>query len=339
MSDSKFSRRDFMKVSGAGTAGFVLGQRPEAAAAEVRGSTTPPPMPERPLGKTGHNVRLFSLGGQATIERPDTDAESEAIINRAIDLGVNYIDTAAAYGRGISQIYIGRVMATRRNEVFLATKTHRRSYDESMQLLDQSLESLQTDHLDLWQLHNLTTMEQLDQVFADDGAIHALEKARSDGTVRFLGLTGHANPDVLMEFMRRFDFDTILLALNPADKYHRPFMDELLPEANRRQMGVIAMKIPARGRIFRDGGLTSMEEALNWTMSQPISTVIVGCDTVAQLEENISVAANFQPLNSSQMVAIEAKVGDYPMEASFFKEGAAGFDQEDDAPDDQQMDA
>ena len=339
MSDSKFSRRDFMKVSGAGTAGFVLGQRPEAAAAEVRGSATPPPMPERPLGKTGHNVRLFSLGGQATIERPDTDAESEAIINRAIDLGVNYIDTAAAYGRGISQIYIGRVMATRRNEVFLATKTHRRSYDESMQLLDQSLESLQTDHLDLWQLHNLTTMEQLDQVFADDGAIHALEKARSDGTVRFLGLTGHANPDVLMEFMRRFDFDTILLALNPADKYHRPFMDELLPEANRRQMGVIAMKIPARGRIFRDGGLTSMEEALNWTMSQPISTVIVGCDTVAQLEENISVAANFQPLNSSQMVAIEAKVGDYPMEAAFFKEGAAGFDQEDDAPDDQQMDA
>jgi aryl-alcohol dehydrogenase-like predicted oxidoreductase len=339
MSDSKFSRRDFMKVSGAGTAGFVLGQKPEATAAEVRGSANPPPMPERPLGKTGHNVRLFSLGGQATIERPDTDAESEAIINRAIDLGVNYIDTAAAYGRGISQIYIGRVMATRRNEVFLATKTHRRSYDESMQLLDQSLESLQTDHLDLWQLHNLTTMEQLDQVFADDGAIHALEKARSDGTVRFLGLTGHANPDVLMEFMSRFDFDTILMALNPADKYHRPFMDELLPEANRRQMGVIAMKIPARGRIFRDGGLTSMEEALNWTMSQPISTVIVGCDTVAQLEENISVAANFQPLNSSQMVAIEAKVGDYPMEASFFKEGAAGFDQEDDAPDDQQMDA
>ena len=115
MSDSKFSRRDFMKVSGAGTAGFVLGQRPEATAAEVRGSATPPPMPERPLGKTGHNVRLFSLGGQATIERPDTDAESEAIINRAIDLGVNYVDTAAAYGRGIIQIYIGRVMATRRN--------------------------------------------------------------------------------------------------------------------------------------------------------------------------------------------------------------------------------
>jgi len=336
MSGGKFSRRDFMKVSGAGTAGFVLG-KPGSAQAEA--NTAPPPMPERPLGRTGHNVRLFSLGGQATIEQPDTDAESEAIINRAIDLGVNYIDTAASYGRGISQVYIGRVMATRRNEVFLATKTHRRSYDESMQLLEQSLSSLQTDHLDLWQLHNLSRMEQLDQIFADDGAIHALEKARADGTVRFLGFTGHNNPEVLLECMRRFDFDTILMALNPADKYHRPFMDELLPEANRRQMGVIAMKIPARGRIFRAGGLTSMAESLKWTFSQPISTAIVGCDNIDQLEENIAVASSFQPLNSAQMAAIEAKVADYPLEASFYKEGAAGFGREDDAEDDQQMDS
>jgi len=340
MSDSNFSRRDFMKVTGAGTAGFVLGGKAqEAGASEVPGSAKAPPMPERPFGKTGHNVRLFSLGGQATIERPDTDAESDAIINRAIDLGVNYIDTAAAYGRGISQTYIGRVMATRRDEVFLATKTHNRTRDGSLQLLEQSLASLQTDHLDLWQLHNISQIEQLDQIFADDGAIHALLEAREQGIVKNLGITGHANPDVLMEGLRRFEFDTILMALNPADRYHRPFMDELLPEANRRQMGVIAMKIPARGRIFKEGGLTSMKEALTWTMSQPISTVIVGCDTVAQLEENISVAAGFQPLNSAQMAAIEAKVADYPGEASFFKEGAAGFNQEDGAPDDQQMDA
>lgn len=340
MSDSKFSRRDFMKVTGAGTAGFVLGGKvQEAGASETAGSAKAPPMPERPFGKTGHNVRLFSLGGQATIERPDTDAESDAIINRAIDLGVNYIDTAAAYGRGISQTYIGRVMATRRNEVFLATKTHNRTRDGSMQLLEQSLASLQTDHLDLWQLHNISQMEQLDQIFAENGAIHALLEAREQGIVKHLGITGHANPDVLMEGLRRFEFDTILMALNPADRYHRPFMDQLLPEANRRQMGVIAMKIPARGRIFKEGGLTSMKEALLWTMSQPISTVIVGCDTVAQLEENIRVAAEFQPLNSAQMASIEAKVAGYPMEASFFKEGASGFNQEDGAPDDQQMDA
>ena len=181
MVNEKFSRRDFMKVSGAGTAGFVFGGvGPGAMEARVQGSVSPPPMPERPLGKTGHNVRLFSLGGQATIEKPDTDAESEAIINRAIDLGVNYVDTAASYGRGISQRYIGRVMATRRNEVFLATKTHNRTRDGSMELLEQSLESLQTDRLDLWQLHNITRIEQLDQIFAADGAIHALQRARDE---------------------------------------------------------------------------------------------------------------------------------------------------------------
>jgi aryl-alcohol dehydrogenase-like predicted oxidoreductase len=338
MSDSKLSRRDFMKVTSAGTAGLVLGgQRQEAGAEEVS-SVGPPPMPERPFGKTGHNVRLFSLGGQATLEQEGTLDESVAIINRAIDLGVNYIDTAAAYGGGISQKYIGEVMATRRDEVFLATKTHNRTRDGSLELLEQSLESLQTDHLDLWQLHNVSRTEQLDQIFGDDGAIHALLEAREQGIVKNLGITGHADPDVLMDGLSRFDFDTILMALNPADKYHRPFMDELLPMANEKGLGIIGMKIPARGRIFKQGGLTSMREALNWTFSQPISTVIVGCDNVSQLEENISVAADFSPLNSAQMAAIEEKVSDYPMEASFFKTGAAGFNQPDGQEDDQQMD-
>jgi aryl-alcohol dehydrogenase-like predicted oxidoreductase len=339
MADNKFSRRDFMKVTGAGTAGFVLGGKVrEVGAAEVGGLAAPPPMPERPLGRTGHNVRLFSLGGQATLEQPGTRDESVAIINRAIDLGVNYLDTAAAYGNGISQTYLGEVMATRRNEVFLATKTHNRTRDGSLQLLEQSLELLQTDHLDLWQLHNVSRVEQLDQIFADDGAIHALLQAKEQGIVKNLGITGHADPDVLLEGLSRFDFDTILMALNPADKYHRPFMDKLLPKANEKGMGVIAMKIPARGRIFQDGGLTSMREALTWTFSQPISTVIVGCDNVAQLEENIAAAAEFKPLNSAQMAAIEAKVAGYPMEASFFKTGAAGFNQPDGQEDDQQMD-
>jgi aryl-alcohol dehydrogenase-like predicted oxidoreductase len=340
VSDSKISRRDFVKVTGAGTAGYVLGGKvQDAAAAEVASSAAPPPMPERPLGRTGHNVRLFSLGGQATLEIDGTRDESLAIINRAIDLGVNYIDTAASYGRGISQKYIGEVMATRRDEVFLATKTHSPTRDGSLQLLEQSLESLNTDRLDLWQMHNVRSLEDLNGRFSDDGSIHALFEAKEQGIVRNVGITGHADPGTLIEGLNRFDFDTILMALNPADKYHRPFMDKLLPLANEKGMGVIAMKIPARGRIFRDGGLTSMREALTWTFSQPVSTVIVGCDDVAQLEENISIAAEFKPLNSAQMAAIEAKVSGYPLEAAFFKTGAAGFEQPDGQEDDQQMDA
>ncbi|NNM05183.1 MAG: aldo/keto reductase [Gemmatimonadetes bacterium] len=339
MSDSKFSRRDFMKVTGAGTAGFVMGGKAQdLGASQLEGDNSAPPMPERPLGKTGHNVRLFSLGGQATIEQQGTDAESDAIINRAIDLGVNYIDTAAAYGRGISQVYVGRVMATRRDEVFLATKTHDRTRDGSFGLLEESLKSLQTDRLDLWQMHNVRSMEDLDRRFGDDGSIHALREAKEQGIVKHVGITGHADPDVLVEGLKRFDFDTILLALNPADKYHRPFMDNLLPLANEKGMGVIAMKIPARGRIFQEGGLTSMREALTWTFSQPISTVIVGCDNVAQLEENISAAVDFQPMNSAQMAAVEEKVAGYPQDASFFKTGAAGFNMPDGQEDDQQMD-
>jgi aryl-alcohol dehydrogenase-like predicted oxidoreductase len=317
MTDRGLTRRDFVKVGATGTAAVLLSAK-AALGAE-------PPMPERPLGRTGHRVRLFSLGGQATIEQPGTRDESVAIVNRAIDLGVNYIDTAAAYGRGISQTYIGEVMATRRNEVFLATKTHDRTRDGSLRLLEESLRLLQTDHLDLWQLHNISRTEQLNQIFGKDGAIEALQQARDEGTVRFLGITGHNNPLVLMTGINRFDFDTILMALNPADKHHLPFTEELLPLANRKGMGVIAMKIPARGRIFREGGLTSMKDAMSYVLSLPVSTVIVGCDDVAQLEENISIAANFQSLSISEMARIEGLTASYASEAAFFKRDAAGF--------------
>jgi uncharacterized protein len=333
MADTPISRRTFVKAGTLGTAGLVVSGR--AAASEV---PPPPPMPERPLGRTGHNVRIFSLGGQATIERPGMQDESVAIINRALDLGVNYIDTAAAYGRGISQVYIGEVMATRRREVFLATKTHDRTRDGSLRLLEQSLKSLQTDHIDLWQLHNITTTAQLDQIFGAGGAIEALQQARDEGTVRFLGITGHADPDVLIDGISRFDFDTILMALNPADRYHLPFMDALLPLANRKQMGVIAMKLPSRGRIFREDGITSIRQSMSWVLSQPVSTCIIGVDNIPQLEENVRIAADFQPLNSAQMASIEALVAGYVPDASFFKRGAAGFGQPD-APDDQQMDS
>ena len=142
-------------------------------------------MPTRNLGKTGYQVGIFSLGGQATLEIKGKD--SVDIINRAIDLGVNYIDTAAGYGNGVSEINIGRVLKDRRNEVFQTSKTADRTYDGSMQLLEKTLKQLQTDHLDLWQLHNVRTQDELDKIFSKDGALKALLKAREDGMVRFLG--------------------------------------------------------------------------------------------------------------------------------------------------------
>jgi len=328
MSDA-LTRREFVKIGAAGAAGAAIALGSGAAAA--------PPMPERALGRTGHNVRLFSLGGQATLERQGTHDESIAIINRAIDLGVNYIDTAAAYGRprdqakqrweldGISQTHIGEVMASRRKEVFLASKTDDRTREGSLRLLEQSLKLLRTDHLDLWQLHNVQRQEQLDQIFGRDGAIEALNRARDQKMVRFLGITGHFDPQVLVTALERFDFDTILMALNPADKHHLPFVGSVLATANRKKMGVIGMKIPARRRLFREGGITTIKGPLTYVLSLPVSTVIVGVDDVKQLEENVAIAKDFKPMPAEEMAKLEALTATYVNEASWFKKDAAGW--------------
>jgi aryl-alcohol dehydrogenase-like predicted oxidoreductase len=172
----KFSRRNFLKVSLAAAGTYLLSKSEKFLPTLLAKDTQ---MPKRLLGKTGYQVGIFSLGGQATLEQPGTEKESIKIINRAIDLGVNYIDTAAAYGQGISETYIGKVMRERRNEVFLATKTHNRSYDGSMKLLEKSLKQLQTDRIDLWQLHNVRTEDDLKKIFASDGAIKALRRSKT----------------------------------------------------------------------------------------------------------------------------------------------------------------
>lgn len=316
------TRREFVKLGVAGAAALAVAPSLGAAA---------PPMPERPLGRTGHNVRLFSLGGQASIEQADKHDVSIAIINRAIDLGVNYIDTAAAYGRprdpakqrwemdGISQTFIGEVMATRRKEVFLASKTDDRTRDGSLRLLEQSLRLLKTDHLDLWQLHNVQRDEQVEQIFGKDGAIEAMLKARDQKMVRFLGITGHFEPTVLEKALGRFDFDTILMALNPGDRHRLPFQDALLPAAVKKKMGIIGMKIPARDRLLRPDGVSTMKDAMGYALTLPVSTVIIGCKTVEQLEENIAIAKNFKPLAAAEMARLEGLTAGYVNDAQWFK--------------------
>jgi aryl-alcohol dehydrogenase-like predicted oxidoreductase len=254
------------------------------------------------------------------------------IINRCIDLGINYIDTSAAYGRrgnsndegrlqGTSERHVGEVMKTRRSEVFLATKTHDRSYDGAMRHLESSLENLQTDTIDLWQIHNIKGGgdEDIDRIFADDGVIKALEKARDEKIVRFLGLTGHADPDPMKELIDRYPFDAVLMALNAADKHYNPFIEKLLPTAVEKNMGIIGMKIPARDRIFSNGGIISMKEAMSYTLTLPVSTIIVGIDKIPELEENIRIAQEFEPLSEDELLAIEEKVKPHHEHLLFYK--------------------
>lgn len=281
-------------------------------------------MPTNSFGKTGFKVGILSLGGQATLEKAGTEAQSEEMINRALDLGINYIDTAASYGRGVSQKHIGMVMKTRRKEVFLATKTHDRSYDGSMRLLEESLNSLQTDHLDLWQLHNVQRQDQVEKIFSEGGALKALIKAREEGVVRYLGITGHYEPMILVDCLKRFRFDSILMALNAADVHYLSFKNYLLPEALKQGVAIIGMKVATRGRMIstwnpppldeqpermrtpKPGTLT-IKEALTYNMSLPVSTTILGVDNIEQIEENMKIASQFSPLSELEMNDLELK--------------------------------
>ena len=340
------SRRDFLKKSSVLGAAVVTGN----AVADTTSHAFPPlpnnpltekAMPTRNLGRTGYRVGVFSLGGQASIEMPNNEAIAVPIIERALDLGVNYIDTAAMYGgqERWSQRYVGQVMKKRRSQTYLASKTHDRTRDGSLKLLEESLRFLNTDHLDAWQLHHIDSQDDVDRIFAKGGAIEALQQAKEQKMVRFLGVTGHRDPDLLIQCLERFDFDQILMALNAADKHRLSFMEKLLPLAVEKQLGIIGMKIPARGRILTSWkpedhkkagwegdaplpGKLAMKEALYYVLSLPVSTVIIGCDTIAQLEENVQLARDFTPLSDRQMTELSERAQPVAKQALFFRRWA-----------------
>ena len=345
MSTPDSSRRDFLKKSTALGVAVVAGKVSGSAAAVLpplpSNPATEKAMPTRNLGRTGYRVGIFSLGGQAAVEQPKNDAIAVPIVERALDLGVNYIDTAAMYGgeQRWSQRYVGQVMKRRRAQAYLASKTHDRTRDGSLKLLDQSLTLLNTDHLDAWQLHHIDSQDDVDRIFSKGGAIEAFQQAKEQKMVRFLGVTGHTDPDLLVQMLERFPFDQILMAINAADKHHLSFADKLLPLAVEKQLGIIGMKIPARGRILASWkpnpgpqsafegnapgpGTLAMKEAMYYVLSQPVSTVIIGCDTIAQLEENVQFARDFTPLSERQLEALSQKTQPVARQALFFRRWA-----------------
>jgi aryl-alcohol dehydrogenase-like predicted oxidoreductase len=262
-------------------------------------------MPRRLLGRTGHEATLFSLGGEGVLRTHGRMEEAIRVIHRALDQGVSYCDTAPAYAGSLD--YYGAALGERRRDVFLASKTHDRTRDGSLRLLDESLRRLRTDHLDLWQLHDLRTMQDVERIFARGGAIEALEQARALGRVRFLGLTGHHDPAILLETMRRFEFDTLLVALNAADVHRLSFIKTVLPAAARRGMGVIGMKVLAQGALLGPGKLTA-EEAMRYVLSLPgVTHVIVGCKTPAEVDENARIARAFVPLDHERQRELEVR--------------------------------
>ena len=341
-------RREFLKAGGAVTAALLApatlaADTPKVLPALPTNPKTPTAMPTRNLGKTGYTVGIFSLGGQAALERPNNFDVAVPIIERALDLGVNYIDTSSIYGgpERWSEQYVGKVMAKRRQQAFLATKTKERTRDGSLRMIEKSLNLLQTDHIDLWQLHDIGIQGNVEAVFAKGGAMEALLEMKEQKVVRHLGVTGHYRPDALMECIHRYPFDTILMAISAADPHHYSFNADLLPLAVEKQMGIIGMKIPGRGRLLTtwnpppieqqkhswEGmvvqaptpGTLSIREAMYYVLSRPVSTVIIGCDNIAQLEENVQLARDFTPLTDKQAAEVVARVEPVAKPALFFR--------------------
>ena len=276
-------------------------------------------MQSRVLGRTGRKVSIFGLGGEGVLRTTGRLEEAQAVIKEAIKQGVNYFDTAPAYAA--SRDYLGSVFGSigaKRKELFIASKTHARDYAGTLRLLDDTLRRLRVDYLDLLQLHDLRTMNDLDDIFAKGGAIEALKEAQAKGLIKFVGITGHHDPQVLMEAINRHQFDTVLLCCNVADAHYEPFITTVIPAARKRGMGVIAMKVMGAGQLL---DAFSQKECLGYAWSQDVDLAIVGCATPEEVHQNAGLARDFKQLSGQELRALEERAKPVSRVGNFFKRG------------------
>ncbi|MUG91874.1 twin-arginine translocation signal domain-containing protein [Scytonema sp. UIC 10036] len=347
MVSNKTTRRNFLKTSVA-VAGGIVGT---SACQQLTNSTVEPSansnstadlnsqgtstlvsstalekMPQRVLGRTGVTVPILGLGGSASpLSRPqeDEEANSIAIIERAYELGIRYFDTASNYGP--SEERLGKVLPPHRKEIFLASKSNARDRDRAWKELEQSLKLLKTDYLDLWQFHSVSFDWNLDAIFnSKHGAIRVAREAKEQKIVRFVGITGHNNPAIIAKALRRYSFDTALIPVNAADKHTpSPFITGVLPVAQKNNTGIIAMKVPAYGRLFKPGILDGMHQAMGYALSQPgVHCCIIAAEDVRLLEQNVRVASAFQSLSKQELQAIEQRTASVWQDSSFFRQWA-----------------
>jgi len=275
-------------------------------------------IPKRVLGKTGYEVGILSLGGQGSLENQGNRDNNLQIIQEAYRMGINYFDTSPVYGP--SEEFYGEVIPPFRKNIFLATKSDDRTRDGSIKLLEKSLKRLKTDYIDLWQVHHIDSDKDVDLILQKDGALKAFSEMKEQGVVKFIGLTGHAHPDLLLKLMKEFHFDTVLCPVNSADANMKPsFLDTVVVEANKQNMGIIGMKVFAQGFIFHPDGIVNPSDPLMFSMSQPISTIIVGHDSISQLRENVSIAKTFEYLYKEEIEEIKNKSKNFTKRGAFFR--------------------
>ncbi len=295
------SRRQFLEATAAGSL---------AAGALTSTASGDPGIPTRVLGKTGARVSILAMGGGSRFLMYANDEKAVEAVTKVLDSGITYIDTADDYSNHLSERRIGIALKGRRNGIFLATKLTNRDGAESFRIVEESLKALQVDHVDLLHIHALLTAEDLAKIEEKGGVLEQLMKMRDQKMTRFIGITSHFDPTVLKTALERHDFDCTQMALNgalvgmqssrmvPNPEMPTSFETVALPVANRKKMGVIAMKVFAQEALLAGA---PPEKLLYYSMSLPVATAVVGMPKVEHIDENVRLAKAFEPLPKDEM--------------------------------------
>jgi aryl-alcohol dehydrogenase-like predicted oxidoreductase len=285
-----FSRRKFLKRFAVGGAAYPLLKNAAAA---------PGALPQRTLGRTGASVSILAFGCGSRFLMYEDEEKALAALNHALDLGITYLDTAYAYGDGKSETRVGKVMATRRKQVFLATKIPDRTRDEFLRRLEGSLKRLQVDQVDLVHIHSLGRADDLAKIEGPDGALKGLLEARERKLTRFIGMTSHTDGATMAQAIERHDLDCVQIALNGSRNGH--FEELALPAANRKELGIIAMKVTGQEFLLgKEPGKTDMHSLLRYSLSLPVTTAVVGMPRLEFIEHNTELARSFSPLDEAE---------------------------------------
>lgn len=292
------SRRKFLETLGQGTvAGVGYSLLSEMAEARPASGKT---LPTRVLGRTGAKVSILAFGCGSRFLMYEDEVQATAILNHAIDNGITYLDTAYAYGDGKSETRVGNVMATRRKDVWLATKIPDRTRDEFLRRLEGSLKRLQTDHVDLVHIHGLRNADDLAKIESADGAMKGLLEAREQKMARAIGMTSHTSGEVMAEAIQHNDLDCVQMALNASR--NGKFEVLALPAARAKNLGIIAMKVTGQEFLLGNvDGKGDMHSLLSYSLSLPVTTAVVGMPQRDMVDHNIEMARNFSALPEAEM--------------------------------------
>jgi len=274
-------------------------------------------IPTRPLGRTGVNVTILGLGGEGVLRTYGREREAYRLINRALDLGITYCESARAYAG--SESYYGAALKERRKDIFLTSKSHDRTKAGALAHLHETLRTMATDHLDLWQVHDVREREEIEALFGTGGAMEAFTEAKRLGKTRFIGVTGHHDPAVITACLERFDFDTVLMPVNPAEDGPEGFLRTVLPAAGKMRIGIVGMKVYFRGIAAQLPWYTSMEPFLRFALSQAVSTIVIGCDDIAQLEQNVRFAESFELMTDEEQRKLVRAVRPVSRRLAYYK--------------------